>query len=216
MSAVSSISGQPPADPSWQRWASASSLLDNLADESFGVKDLVALTGEHTPGWVHQLAVPPNWQRVDIPDTAPASLRPARTLARGPRADGGWEATDTVEVYGYTGFPLFGDVYNSTARTLRDLDAHDLQTRMLAVPAGPGVAAERSTALLEVEGRQVWIQLTNYVAGSDVPHAGRLIVHSLYIAGPVHLRLIDDIAVLTDTVHQMFTALVTHGSGSAG
>jgi hypothetical protein len=212
---MSSTSGQP-SDPSWQRWAGASSLLDNLADESLGVKDLVALTGEHTPGWVHQLAVPPNWQQADIPDTETASLRPARTLVWGARADGGWEATDTIQVYGYTGLPLFGDVYNSTARTLHDLDAHDLQTHMLAVPAGPGIAAERSTALLAMDDRQIWIQLTNYVAGSHEPHAGRLIVHSLYIAEQVHSQLIDDIAVLTDTVHHAFTTLATHGSVGAG
>jgi hypothetical protein len=53
----------------------------------------------------------------------PCVKAPARMLAWGPRPDGGCEATDTVQVYGYTGIPSFGDVLGSTARSLNDVGA---------------------------------------------------------------------------------------------
>lgn len=194
----------------------ASSLLDALADDVFGVDDLVALTGADTPGWVNQLAAPPRWRRVDVPDSERVIVAPARTLVWGPRSDGGWDAVDTVEVYGYTGLPSFGDVLDSTAHSLRDLNAQEVRTRMLAMPAFPGVAAERSTGLVAMDGRRIWIQLTNYVAGSDDPHAGLLIVHSLYVAERVHPELASDITLLTGTVQDAFVVLATsrHGGGS--
>jgi hypothetical protein len=217
MTAMSSTPEQPQsADQSWRRWAVASSLLDALADEFYGVNDLVALTAANTPGWIHQLAAPPHWHQLDLSDGETATVAPARTLVWGPRSDGGWDAADTVEVYGYTGLPSFGDVLDSTARSLRDLDAHDLFTHMVAVPAIRGVAAERSTGVVAMDDRRIWIQLTNYVAGSSEPHAGRLIVHSLYVAESFRHQLVNDIAVLTGTVQDTFTALATAGRVGGG
>lgn len=186
----------------------AASLLEALADELRGVDDLAALTGPHTPHWVGGLAVPPHWHHLTLSDEQ-ALMSPARVLGWRPRPDHGWEATDTVEVYSYTGIPVFDDVFRSTARTLRDLDALDLQTRLLAMPARTGVLAERSTALVAVEGRPIWIQLTHYVAGSEQPHAGRLIVHTLSVAEHYHRDLGGDIAVLTASVYNTVTSVLT-------
>jgi len=211
---MSPTSGQPPPEPWWQRWAVASSLVEALADEDFGVDDLVALTGAHTPDWVHQLPVPAHWQRLDLTDPE-SMVAPARTLVWRACADGGREATDTLQVYGYTGIPVFGDVLGSTARTLNDVDAQDVRTGLIAMPSMPGVAAERSTAVLTVAGRRIWTQLTNYVAGSQTPHAGRLIVHSLNIATG-HPDIPDDLTALTRSVQEAFTTLVTAEPGVVG
>ena len=211
---MSSTPGRPQAaDQSWQRWAVASSLLDALTDEVCGVDDLVAITGPDTPGWVNQLASPPHWRQVVVPDSERVIVAPARTLVWGPSSDGGWDGADTIEVYAYTGQPSFGDVFESTARSLRDLDAQGVRTCMVAMPAIPGVAAERSTGLLTMDGRRIWIQLTNYVAGSNQPHAGLLIVHTLYVAERVRPELANDIAVLTGTVQYTFSVLATAGHG---
>lgn len=208
MTAPAAGPGQPRAshDRSWQRWAVASSLVEALADEDWGVDDLVALTGAHTPAWVQRLPVPERWQRLDFSD-AESVVAPARVLVWGPRVGGGWEATDTLQVYGYTGVPSFGDVLGSTARSLGDLDAHDVRTGLLAMPSVPGVAAERSTAVLTVAGRRIWTQLTNYVAASTTPHTGRLIVHSLSV-GAGHPELAEDLTTLTRSVQEAFAAVV--------
>jgi hypothetical protein len=200
---------------SWQRWAVTSSLLAALADEDYGVEDLVAFTGADTPAWVGALPVPAHWQQMDLAETEVA-IAPARVLVWGPHAQGGWEATDTLSVYGYTGRPAFGDVLDSTAEPLRDLEASDLTTWMLALPATVGVAAERSTAIMAVDGRRIWTQLTHYVAGNDEPRAGRLIVHSLYVAQERRPELAGDIRVLTQGVQDTFTALFTTRSDGGG
>ena len=188
--------------------------MEALADEVYGVDDLVALTGTHTPGWVHQLPVPAHWQRLNLTDPE-SVVAPAQMLVWRARPDGGWEATDTLQVYGYTGIPSFGDVWGSTARSLADLDAHDVRTGLVAVPSLPGVAAERSTAVLTVAGRRIWTQLTNYVAGSTTPHAGRLVVHSLNVAAG-HPELADDLTTLTRSVEETFASLVEAEAAASG
>ncbi len=196
-----------------QRWAAASSLVEAMTDEDYGVIDLTALTGVSTPAWVRELPVPRQWDPLELPE-ATVAVPPARVLVRGPRTAGGWEATDTLSVYGFTGRPAFSIVHNSTARSLHELAAQDIATRMLAIPPGPGLAAERSTATLTVEGRRIWVQLTNYLAGSDQPHAGRLIVHSVYIDAERLSELADDVRGLTQTIQDEFTTLVTPHEGS--
>jgi hypothetical protein len=196
---------------SWQqRLRSASSLVEDLAADDDGVEELVALTGADTPPWVGELPIPARWQVMAVRDTD--MVAPARIAVCGARPDGSWEATDTLEVYGYTGRPAFYDVLGCTARTLRDLDAPDITTRVLAIPATQGVTAERSTATVSIQGRAVWSQLTNYVAGSDEPHAGRLIVHNVHAATDRLPNLTEDITFLTQSVQDAFTGLFAPGS----
>lgn len=196
-----------------QRWAAASSLVEAMTDVDYGVIDLTALTGVSTPAWVRELPVPRQWYPLELPE-AMVAVPPARVLVRGPRTAGGWEATDTLSVYGFTGCPAFSIVLDSTARSLHELAAQDIVTRMLAIPTGPGLAAERSTATLAVDGRRIWVQLTNYLAGSDQPHAGRLIVHSVYVDAEGLSELADDVRGLTQTIQDRFTNLVTPHEGS--
>ena len=190
-------------------------LLEALADSWRGVEDLTALTGPHTPAWVGELAVPSQWQPL-APSGEQALMFPARVLGRGPRPGRGWEATDTVEVYSFTDIVCFGDIFNSTARSLHDLSAGDVHTRMLAMPAITAVATERSTALLAIAGQPMWTQLTHYVAGSKTPHAGRLIVHTVSVAEPYRAELDEDIALLTSALQDAFTALLASGRDLTG
>ena len=213
MTAPHDFTGARSEDRSPRRWAAPSSLVEAMADKDYGVTDLAALTGADTPAWIHELPVPRHWHPLDIPDTELAAP-PARVLVRGPPTAGGWEATDTLSVYGFTGRPAFSIVPDSTARSLHELAAQDIATRMLAVPPVPGLAAERSTATLIVEGRRIWVQLTNYLAGSDQPHAGRLIVHSVYIDAERLSAFADDVRCLTQPIQDRFTALVTQHEGS--
>ncbi len=204
-----------PAEHSSRLHGASTSLLEAFADEFFGVEDLVALTGALTPAWIDQLPVPPHWRRVDLAETE-VTVAPARVAVWGPRAEGGWEATDTLEVYGFTGIPAFSVVLGSTARALGDLGVDDISTRILAIPATVGVAVERSTAVVAVEGRRIWIQLTHYVAGNDEPHAGRLIVHGLYAAAEREPTLAHDMGVLTGGVQDPFVTLFTTGGPGGG
>ena len=69
--------------------------------------------------------------------------------------------------------------------------------------------ALRSSATALIGERRVWVQQSNYVAGSEQPHAGRLIVHSVFVDPTCRDRLAGDIAEMNDAVYQGFVATLT-------
>ena len=145
-----------------------------------------------------------DWQLVDLPDGADPPL--ARMVVCGPRGNGEWEAADTISVFGYTGWPVFYDVFHNADRTLRGLNATSIATRVLPVPPIQRAAALRCSGTATIGDRSVWVQQSNYVAGSEQPHASRLIVHSLFADAPCRTRLAEDVTELSDAVYRGFVA----------
>lgn len=184
----------------------ASSLVDVLfADEE--ITDIGALTSAQVPGWLRRLGIPEGWQLVGLADNPEVPL--ARMAVYGRRDDGGWEAAETINVFGYTGWPVFYEVLSNAAGTLRALDATDIVTKVLPIPPRRWAAALRSSGTALIGGRSVWAQQSNYVAGSEQPHAGRLIVHSVFVDAASHARLAEEIAQLSNAVYQGFVATLT-------
>lgn len=182
----------------WARLMAASSLVDVLnADEE--IVDLVALDAAAAPQWVRQLPIPAGWQPAQIGGAAVA-----RIAVSGPRADGGWDASETVSVWEFTGWPGFRDVMSKASGTLRDLHATDVSMRVLPVPSRTWTAAVRSSGTFELGGRAVWAQQSNYVAGSDQPRAGRLIIHNIFVDDNHRPRFADDVAALSEAMYQGF------------
>jgi hypothetical protein len=190
----------------------ASSVVDVLlADEE--IADVGALTGSQVPGWLHRLSTPQGWQLVELSDTPQVPL--ARMAVYGPRDDGGWEAAETISVFGYTGWPMFYEVLHNAAGTLRALDAADIVTKVLPVPPIRWTVAVRSSGTTVIGGQHVSTLQSNYVAGSEQPHAGRLIVHSVFAEAACRTRLAGDITQLSDAMYQGFVATLsnTHHAG---
>lgn len=188
--------------PRWRPLPS-SSLVDAL-NEDEDIEDVVALSGPEVPEWLQRLSIPMNWQLVGLPDV-PDQLT-ARIAVCGPLGNGEWEAADTVSVFGYTGWPVFYDVFHNADRTLRGLNATGITVQVLPVPPIQWTAAVRSSGTARIGDRHVWVQQSNYVAGSEQPHASRLIVQSLFVDTACRARLAEDIAQLSDAVYQGFIA----------
>jgi hypothetical protein len=187
----------------------ASSLVDVLlADEE--IEDVGALAGSQVPEWLHRLGAPRGWQLVELSGEPQVPL--ARMAVYGPRDDGGWEAAETVSVFGYTGWPMFYEVLEKAAGTLRTLGASDIVTKVLPLSSKQWTAALRSSGIALMGGRHVWAQQNNYVAGSEQPHAGRLIVHSIFVEATCRARLAGDITRLSDAVYQGFVATLSNES----
>lgn len=186
----------------------ASSLLDVLLEDD-EITDVVTLKGAHLPKRLRELDLPPGWQQVAPPDDPAVPL--ARMSVYGPRADGGWQAAETLSVFGYTGYPYFDELVRHADRTLRDLDATDVTTKVLAIPPTRWAAALRSSGDALIGDRRVWMQQSNYVAGSDQPHAGRLIIHTVSVNAQYHAQLAGDITHLSDAVQQWFIASIAAG-----
>jgi hypothetical protein len=191
---------QPP-----EQIVAASSLVDVLlADED--VEDVGALRLDQVPDWLNQLPIPAGWQQVELSDKPSVPL--ARMAVHGPRTEQGWAAADTISVFGYTGWPTFNDVLRNASGTLRNLSAVDIATKVLPVPAARWLAALRSSGTARIGDRTVWVQQSNYVAGSEEVHAGRLIVHSIYVDEAYLSGLTAAIAQLSNAVYQGFVTAV--------
>jgi hypothetical protein len=92
--------------------------------------------------------------------------------------------------------------------TLGALDAVDINTIVLSVPPVQWVAALRSSGTARIGGRPVWVQQSNFVAGSEERHAGRLIVQSIFVEDSHHAELAPEIAKLSDSVYHGFVASI--------
>lgn len=186
--------------PRWQQLP-ASPLIDAL-NEDEEIEDIVALSGAEAPTWLRQLSIPEGWQLVEPPGRSDPPL--TRLAVCGPLGNGEWEAAETVSVFGYTGWPVFYDVLHNADRALRGLKAAGIAVKVLPVPPIQWTAALRSSGIAVVRDRRVWIQQSNYVAGSEQPHAGRLIVHSIFVDAASRTRLAEDITQLSNAVYQGF------------
>jgi hypothetical protein len=198
------MSGSSPS-PHWRPLPS-SSLVDAFYEDE-DIEDVVALSGAEVPEWLQRLSIPMNWQLVGLPDVPDQLI--ARMAVCGPLGNGEWEAADTISVFGYTGWPVFYDVFHNADRTLRDLNATSVGVQVLPVPPIQWTAAVRSSGIAPIGDRSVWVQQSNYVAGSEQPHAGRLIVHSVFVNDASRARLADDIANMSDAVYKGFVAAIT-------
>ncbi|ORA22398.1 hypothetical protein BST12_09520 [Mycobacterium angelicum] len=167
---------------------------------------MVALSGAEIPEWLRQLSVPAEWQLVQLPDNAEQPM--ARMAVRGLRGDGEWEAADSISVFGYTGWPVFYDVFHHADGMLRALAATGITVKALPVPPIERTAAMRSSGTVLTDDQSVWIQQSHYLAGSEALHASRLIVHTLFVDAASRARLAEDIIQLSDAVYQGFIATV--------
>jgi hypothetical protein len=186
--------------PRWRPLPS-SSLVDAF-NEDEDIEDVVALAGVEVPEWLRRLSIPMNWQLVGLPDAPDEPV--TRMAVCGPLGDGAWEAADTISVFGYTGWPAFYDVLHNADGTLRGLNAIGIAVQVLPVPPIQWTAAVRSSGIAVIGDRSVWVQLSNYVAGSERPRAGRLIVHSLFVDTVCRDGLAQNITQLSNGVYQGF------------
>jgi hypothetical protein len=144
------------------------------------------------------------WQLIELPDGADPAL--ARLAVHGPRGNGEWEAADTINVFRYTGWPVFYDVFHNADRMLRDLNATNIARQVLPIPPIQRAAALRCSGTAAIGDQSVWVQQSNYVAGSELPNASRLIVHSLFVDSGCRARLAEDAIQLSDAVYQGYVA----------
>ncbi|WP_139027116.1 hypothetical protein [Mycobacterium bohemicum] len=179
------------------------SLVDVLIEDEY-IDDVAALPAVEIPEWLKRLGVPRGWELSPPADGTSAPW--ALVAVTGPRGSGEWDAAETISVFGYTGRPLFSDVFHNADRMLRGMNASDIAVKVLPIPPVQWTAAVRSSGIAHVRDRSVWVQQSNYVAGSDQPHAGRLIVHSLFVETASQARLSDDIREASDAVYEGFVA----------
>lgn len=183
--------------------APASSLIEVL-NEDEDIEDVVPLSGQEVPDWLRRLSVPIGWHLIEIRNDSDPPL--TRMVVHGPRGRGEWAAAETISVFGYTGWLTFYDVLHNADGTLHGLKATNITVQVLPVPPIQWTAAVRSSGIAVIGERSVWIQESNYVAGSEQPHEGRLIVHRLLVDTTRRAQLARDLTQLSDAAYTGFVA----------
>jgi hypothetical protein len=197
----------------YRRLAAASSLVGVVAGY---VDDLTQVSSDDLPAWLTQLSVPTGWQIIQ--SECNSGAQPARVAVYGPQAGGGWDASETIYLFRFTGYPPEDVVYDNSACTLHDLNAPlgganaiiKATTEVLATPPMSGVNAVRSSGFFVFCKRWVWAQYNTYITGSEMPGQGCMLQQRLYVESTRHDELNADITQLSDAVDQAFiTAMNT-------
>ncbi|MHA7650058.1 hypothetical protein ACX9NE_09970 [Mycobacterium sp. ML4] len=191
-----------------QRVLSAASLTDIVAG---AVSDFTPQPAADALPSIGTAVVPAGWYLA-----APGDNReqPVRVAVTGHRSRGGWEGCDTLATFGFTGEPPIDLVVDHAACTLRDLGAAGVTTRTVNTPAAAGVCAVRSSGYFTAARLRMWGQFTTYLAGSERPGQGLLVQHSLFVVTRRRTQLRTDIADLTDTAANAFSAFLDARSGA--
>lgn len=114
-------------------------------------------------------------------------------------------------MFGFTGEPPDAVVRDNADRTLRDLDAEDIQTSTPLASLVPGVTAVRAKGYVVAAGRRVWAQYSTYVVGSTTPSKGRLIQQTILTGADCRDRLAEDIACLSNDLQQALLKAIDGG-----
>jgi hypothetical protein len=184
-----------------RRLASVSSVAAVLT-QYLGV--ITPLGFRYRPAWLRELGTPAGWQIAQLADR---TYEPARIAVTGQHPDGSWDGCETISAFGFTGFPPKHAVHDNADRTLRDLGATEITIQRVDESFLGGAVAVRSSGYFAAAGLWMWAQYSTYVLGSSEPSQGRLIEHTVFIDSGCQARLSDDVARLTQAVHQALAAV---------
>lgn len=168
------------------------------ATASRHLHDMLELTADGLPQPLSAVGAPPGWRLAHLAgDPAP----PARMLVYGQRADGSWDACDTIRAFTFTGH-LDPDLVRANAdATLRSLAGEHITAGALAAPAG--APAVRARGYLTA-GRRLWAQISTYVANPAPQQRGLIVEHTVMADAGAAVARGDDITRLSDAVHHAF------------
>jgi hypothetical protein len=190
----------------WERISTASSVADHIRCHVTGLRAMVV--DSEIPWWIRDLDVPSGWLRGRY--TGTDTERPWRISVCGPQSDGGWDACETLTVFGYTGYPPANVLFSHADYALRALDSIDVVNRILVAPTLNGSSAVRSSGYLTAGGLLIWVQCNYYAIGSEAPGQGQLIEQCLFAEVGHRPRFASAIDGLADAVLRSFVA-VTNG-----
>lgn len=186
----------------WGRLSAVKSLANVIA---FHVEHLEQLPIERLPAWLMRIAPPNGWHIGRFDDSRNA---PSRIAVHGSEDPGGGYGCETINIFRLSGMPPIQAITDNADRTLQDLRATGIATKILPLPHESGMVGVRSSGYVGIHGNSVWAQYSNYIANVDGRDNGILIEHGIFVETTALHRLHDDITNLTNAVyHEFFAAL---------
>jgi hypothetical protein len=182
------------------------------------VTDMALIGPDELSAWLAALPVPAGWQ-IGRAENSP--IQPTRTIVHHRDSLTGWDACETINVFRFNGAPPHDIVRFNADRTLRAGGAQHITTRPLPTPANATMTAVRSSGYLTLANQQrIWAQHSTYIADDDTQ--GLLIEHGVFALPNCQAGLRDDIAELSNAVHDTFVSTMAapeqdaHASNSPG
>jgi hypothetical protein len=164
--------------------------------------ELNALPAAAAPQWLSSVGIPSGWRVGRYVGDNPTE--PWSVAVRGQRADGTWDACETITGFGFTGYPEPQDVWQVCQRSLRELNADNIVIVEVGTPPTPGVAVISGSGNFDVDGRSIHGQFNYYAAGSPRPGRGRLIQQCLYVDVSRRAEFEASLARLGNELHKAF------------
>ena len=164
--------------------------------------DLTALPPAAAPTWLRSVGIPSGWRVGRYVGDNPAE--PWSAAVSGERADGTWDACETIIGFGLTGMPEADEVGQVCERSLRELDAENIVLVEISTPPTPGLAIVSGSGQFDVDGRSIHGQFNYYAAGSTQPGGGRLIQQCLYVNTARRAEFEAGLALLGNGLHTAF------------
>ncbi len=143
------------------------------------MSDLHFIVGEDdVPGWVKEIGVPPGWLVGRY--TGSDVQRPWRVSVCGAQGDGGWDACETVTVFGFTGELAAGALQRRAEDALRSQGGLEIASTIVVADEKSRACAIRCSGYLTAGGLLIWTMQSYYSVSSESPGEGRLIEHCLF------------------------------------
>jgi hypothetical protein len=174
------------------------------------IVDLTALPATAAPDLLTRVGLPAGWRVGRYIGDDPTE--PWRVAVRGGRPDGGWDACETITVFGFTGYAASQDVWRMCEDSLRALNAENVVIVEIDAPLAPGVSVVSGSGQFQVEDRAIRGQFNYYAAGSPRPGQGRVIQQCLYVDASRRAEFEVALAQLGDGLYIEFI----NGIGAAG
>jgi hypothetical protein len=166
------------------------------------ITDLTALPATAAPEWLTRVGIPAGWRVGRY--MGDGAIEPWSAAVRGERADGTWDACETIVVFGFTGIPFAQDVWQLCESSLRALNAENIVVVEIDTPREQGVSVVSGSGLFLVDDRLIHGQFNYYTVGSPLVGQGRMIQQCLYVDASRRAEFEAALARLGDELHNAF------------
>jgi len=179
-----------PDVPSSFHPAAVSSLAEVVGEQ---VGALASVEARHLHLWLPGLTVPDGWADSNIDGAALT-----RMLVRRIGGAGVWDGCEVLTLYRVPGVIPKALVLGNAERTLRDCGAANIRTHIIETADRAGVIGVRVTGRINMGGRTVCAQYSDYVVNTEAGAA--LVEQALFIGSDALSILASEVQELTENV----------------
>jgi hypothetical protein len=174
------------------------------ADEADGVDGLRYITdNSEIPQWAKEIGQPVGWLLGRY--SGFNTQRPWRISVCGPQQDGGWDACETVTVYGFSGTIPTSLLQRRADKALATQGTFEIQSSVVMSDQRTGASAVRCSGYMTAGGLLIRTKQNHFAVPSATPGEGRLVERCWFVEAKARPRFE---ATIDEFDHQSMNAFV--------